>query len=35
VYDILHLLSVSGGLLELSHDEGRGSGDDGGSGLKK
>lgn len=33
VDNVLHLLSVSGGLLELSHDEGRGSGDDGGGGL--
>lgn len=33
VDNILHLLSVSGGLLELSHDEGRGGGDDGGGSL--
>jgi hypothetical protein len=33
VDNVLHLLSVSGGLLKLSHDKSRGSGDDGGSGL--
>lgn len=33
VLDVLHLLSVSGGLLELLHDHGRGSRDKGGGSL--